>query len=217
MTAKTFISLFTAILLLLSSSAWGQDGDYPKTEFFGGFSYLNADLNTDLGSRQNLFGWQVSISDNFHKNVGLVVEVAGAVSGNVTMIASSRRFFQKIRYHDILLGPRFMVRGERITWFGHAMAGIRFAKPLISIVPFVPVDALGNPFFDPATGLPVVLDFSVTPDEFLALGFGGGMDVSVNDLIGIRVFQLDYRPNHARGLWSHDVRFGSGIVLKWNY
>jgi len=217
MTAETFISLFTSILLLSSSSAWGQDGDYPKTEFFGGFSYLNADLNTDLGSRQNLFGWQVSISDNFHKNVGLVVEVAGAVSGNVTTISRGSRFIQNIRYHDVLLGPRFMVRGERVTWFGHAMAGIRFAKPLISKVPFVPVDALGNLFIDPATGLPVVLDFSVTPDEFLALGFGGGMDVSVNDLIGIRVFQLDYRPNRARGLWSHDVRFSSGIVLKWNY
>ena len=57
MTAKTFISLFTSILLLLSSPAWGQDGDYPKNEFFGGFSYLNADLNTDLGRRHNLFGW----------------------------------------------------------------------------------------------------------------------------------------------------------------
>ncbi len=78
MTAKTFISLFTAILLL-SSSAWGQDGDYPKTEFFGGFSYLNADLNVDFGRRHNLFGWQVSISDNFHENVGLVVELEGDV------------------------------------------------------------------------------------------------------------------------------------------
>ncbi len=218
MNLKTFISLFTAILLLLSSSAWGQDGDYPKTEFFGGFSYLNADLNVDLGRRHNLFGWQVSISDNFHENVGLVVEVGGAVSGQFTMVA---RFFgvhiiQKIRFHDVLLGPRFMVRSERVTWFGHAVAGIRFAKPLISNVPFVPVDALGNPFVDTATGLPVVFDFSVTPDEFFALGFGGGMDVSVNDRIGIRVFQLDYRPNHARGLWSHDVRFGSGIVFKWN-
>ncbi len=218
MTAKTFISLFTSILLLLSSPAWGQDGDYPKTEFFGGFSYLNADLNTDLGSRQNLFGWQVSISDNFHKNVGLVVEVAGAVSGKFTMFARflGGRFIQNIRFHDILLGPRFMVRGERVTWFANAMAGIRFAKPLISNVPVPLINALGHPIIDPATGLPVVLN-SVTPDEFLALGFGGGMDVSVNDLIGIRVFQLDYRPNRARGLWSHDVRFSSGIVLKWNY
>ena len=68
--SKYFLCLFTGILLLLSSSALGQDDDYPKTEFFGGFSYLNADLIT----RQNFFGWQVSISDNFHKNVGIAVE-----------------------------------------------------------------------------------------------------------------------------------------------
>jgi hypothetical protein len=75
---------------------------------------------------------------------------------------------------------------------------------------------VGNYIIDPVTGLPLIIN-SVTPDEFFALGFGGGMDVSVNDLIGIRVFQFDYRPNRARGLWSHDVRFSSGIVLKWNY
>ena len=216
MVEKFLLSLFTVILFLLSSSALGQNGDYPKNEFFGGFSYLNADLNTDLGSRQNLFGWQVSISDNFHKNVGLVVDVGGAVSGNVTVINVGRRFIQNIRYHDILLGPRFMVRGERVTWFANAMVGIRFAKPLISSDRVVARDALGNPIIHPATGLPVLIP-GVTPDEFLALGFGGGIDVSVNDLIGIRVFQFDYRPNHARSLWSHDVRFGSGIVLKWNY
>ena len=198
MASKYFLSLFTLILLLLSSSAWGQDREYPKTEFFGGFSYLNADLIT----RQNFFGWQVSISDNFHKNVGIAVEVGGQY-GTVHLscpafLLPCPTFDARLQFHDVLFGPRFIVRGERFTWFAHAMAGMRFANPSDSSDPNFPVDPL-------------------VPDEFFALGFGGGMDVSANDRIGIRVFQFDYRPVRASGIWGHDVRFSSGIVLKWNY
>jgi len=173
MTRKCFLSLFTVILLLLSSSALGQYGDNPKTEFFGGFSYLNADLIT----RQNLFGWQVSISGNVKENIAIVVDAGGQYK-SVSGIGVS--------YYELLLGPRFMVRGERVTAFVHALAGGRSVFVLSDI------------------------------DSAFALGFGGGMDVSASDSIGIRVFQFDYIPSHSRGMWRHDVRFGSGIVFKWN-
>ncbi len=199
MTRKCVLSLFTLTLLLLSSSALGQVREYPKTEFFGGFSYLNADLIT----RQNLLGWQVSISDNFHENVGLVVDVGGQY-GTVHLscpafLLPCPSFDARIQYHDVSLGPRFTVRGERVTWFANATVGIRFANPSESTS-------------DPD----VVLD-PEAPDEFFLLGFGGGMDVSASDWIGIRVFQFDYRPNRASGIWLHDIRFSSGIVFKWNY
>ena len=48
MTRKCFLSLFTVILLLLLSSALGQDGDYPKVEVFGGFSWLEIDVEGGL-------------------------------------------------------------------------------------------------------------------------------------------------------------------------
>jgi len=172
MTSKCFFNLFTLILLLLSSSALGQV--YPRMEVFGGFSYLNA----DLGTRENFFGWQVSLSGNVKENIAIVVDAGGQYK-SVSGIGLS--------YYEFLLGPRFMVRGERVTGFVHALAGGR------SI--FVPSDI----------------------DSAFALGLGGGMDVSVSDSIGIRVFQFDYMPSHSRGMWSHDARFGSGIVFKWTY
>ena len=173
MTSKYFLSLFTGILLLLSSVAWGQDREYPKVEVFGGFSYLNADLIT----RQNLFGWQVSVSGNVKANIGIVVDAGGQYKSVLGI---------GISFYELLLGPRFMVRSERVTGFVHALAGHRYV--------FVPGDI----------------------DSAVALGFGGGMDVSVSDSIAIRVFQLDYMPNHSGGMWRHDARFGSGIVFKWN-
>ncbi len=172
--SKYFLTLFTLILLLLSSSALGQDGDYPKIEVFGGFSYLSA----DLGTRENFFGWQVSLSGNVKENIAIVVDAGGQYK-SVSGIGLS--------YYEFLLGPRFMVRGERVTGFVHALAGGRSV--------FVPSDI----------------------DSAFALGLGGGMDVSVSDSIGIRVFQFDYMPSHSRGMWSHDARFGSGIVFKWTY
>ena len=171
MTRKDFLSLFTVILLLLSSSALGQDGDYPKVEVFGGFSYLSA----DLGTRENFFGFQGSVSGNVKENIGIVVDVGGQYKSVLGI---------GISYYELLLGPRFMVRRERVTAFVHALVGNRYI--------FVPSDI----------------------ESAFALGFGGGMDVSASDSIGIRVFQFDYMPNHSRGMWSHDVRFGFGIVLK---
>jgi len=173
MTRKYFLSLFTGILLLLSSSALGQDDDYPKVEVFGGFSYLNA----DLGTRENFFGFQGSVSGNVKENIGIVVDVGGQYKSVLGI---------GISYYELLLGPRFMVRGERVTAFVHALLGNRYI--------FVP----GN------------------IDSAFVLGFGGGMDVNASDSIGIRLFQFDYMPNHSPSIWRHDVRFGSGIVYKWN-
>ncbi len=208
MARKHYLSLFTLILLLLSSSAWGQDREYPKTEFFGGFSYRSA----DAGTRENFFGWQASISDNFHENIGIVVDVGGQYKsfpfpGSIDLTVQSYNF---------LVGPRFTARGERVTGFVHALVGYRYVR---LDQPEEPPD----PGFDPTLEelLEIVervleLAPAINRDAFV-LGFGGGMDVSASDSIGIRVFELTYMPTRSFEMWSHDFRISSGIVLKWNY
>jgi len=204
--SKCFLSLFILTLLLLSLSALGQDKDYPKTEVFGGFSYRNA----DAGTRENFFGWQASISDNFHENIALVVDVGGQYK-SVPLFPDVDITFQS---YNFLIGPRFTVRGERLTGFVHALVGyryVRFAEP--SILPGF--DPTLEQFFEALETL-LALAPAISRDAF-ALGFGGGFDVTANDSIGIRIFELDYMPTRSLDMWSHDVRISSGIVFKWNY
>jgi hypothetical protein len=113
MTRKCFLSLFTVILLLLSSSALGQDGDYPKVEAFGGFSWIEID---GVGGEDERFnGWQASISGNFHENIGIVFDAGG-------------RYKSGIQSYEFLVGPRFTLRIEDGAVFVHALAGLNHAR-----------------------------------------------------------------------------------------
>ncbi len=170
MTRKCFLSLFTVILLLLSSSALGQD--YPRMEVFGGFSYFSA----DAGTRESFYGWQASISANFQENIGFTLDSGGQY--NTTLGIT-------LQAYEFLLGPRYIMRGERFTGFAHALFGLEHAR---------------------AGG------FS---DTAFAMGFGGGVDVNVSDRIAIRAFQFDYIPVTSSGVWTHDARVGAGVVFKF--
>ena len=119
MTSKYFLSLFTVILLLLSSSALGQDGDYPEVEVFGGFSYLNSNPGT-ANQREDFFGWQASISANFHENFGFTFDSGG-------QYRTARAGFT-VQNYEFLLGPRYIVRGGRFTGFAHALIGLEYVR-----------------------------------------------------------------------------------------
>ena len=162
--------LISTVLLLLTVPAWGQD--YPRMEVFGGFSYFSA----DAGTRESFFGWQASISANFHENIGFTLDSGGQY--NTTLGIT-------LQAYEFLLGPRYIMRGERFTGFAHALFGLEHAR---------------------AGG------FS---DTAFAMGFGGGVDVNVSDRIAIRAFQLDYIPVTSSGVWTHDARVGAGVVFKF--
>ena len=104
MASKYFLSLFTGILLLLSSSALGQDGDYPRVEVFGGFSLLGR-------GDEPSYGWQASISRNFHENIGIVVDAGG-------------RYQSGVQLDEFLVGPRLTARTDSGALFVHALAGL---------------------------------------------------------------------------------------------
>jgi len=108
MTSKYFLTLFTLILLLLSSSALGQDGDYPRVEVFGGFSLLGRGDET-------FSGWQASIIRNFHENIGIVVDVGG-------------QYQSGIQLYELLVGPRITLRTDSGSLFGHALAGLKYGR-----------------------------------------------------------------------------------------
>ena len=94
----------------VSSFAFGQDS---RADLFGGYSYLNVDTN-GLTSRQNLNGWEASVSGNFNKRFAAEADVSGYYKNyNITGV--------NVGVHDY-----FYVAGPRINFkplFVHALIG----------------------------------------------------------------------------------------------
>ncbi len=102
-----FILCFVALSPAL---AWGQNGRYPALEVFGGISYFNADAVT----RETFYGWQTSISTNFHENLGFTADLGGHYKSIAGIGIQGYEFF---------MGPRFTARRDRFTGFTHALFG----------------------------------------------------------------------------------------------
>lgn len=164
--------LFAGIAVMgLTASAAAQD-DYPKGEVFGGFSYYRTDSGDDL------YGFQTSLSGNFHRRFGVAVDFAGQYDSS---------FGITLQNYQLLAGPPFTLRGERLTGFAHALFGVEHIR--------------GG---------------SLSETGF-AMGLGGGLDINVSRRIAIRAVQVDYVPNRFFGEWFHDARAAAGVVIKFGY
>jgi len=181
-----FITLFTVILLLLSSSAWGQDEDYPKVEVFGGFSWVEIDV--EGGEDERLNGWQASISGNFHENIGLSFNSGGQYQ-SLSGIG--------VQLYEFLVGPRFTLRIDEGTLFAHALVGVNQAR--VSGLGTFPLPGVGDTLSETA----------------FAVGFGGGADINVSDWGAFRMVQIDYIADRLSDEWSWNYRAGVGFVLKF--
>jgi len=184
MTSKCFLSLFTVILLLLSSSALGQDGDYPKVEVFGGFSLLE---DVDSSDDETFYGWQASISRNFHENIGIVVDAGGQYQSFSGI---------GVQLYEFLVGPRLTLRSDSGVLFVHALAGLNYAR--VSGLGIFPIPGVGDALSETA----------------FAVGFGVGADVNVGDWT-IRMLQVDGIANRFSDEWSWNYRLGMGLVFKF--
>jgi len=186
--SKCFLRLFTLTLLLLSSSALGQDGDYPKVEVFGGFSWLQVDV---VGAGDERFnGWQASISGNFHENIGIVVDVGGQYKSVLGI---------GIQLYEYLVGPRFTFRIDEGALFAHALVGLNQAR--VSGLGIFPLPGVGDTLSETA----------------FAVGFGGGADVNVGDWGAFRLVQIDYIADRLSDEWNWNYRAGIGFVFKFGY
>ncbi len=164
MTSKYFLSLFTVILLLLSSSALGQDGDYPRVEAFGGFSWI--EIDGEGGEDERFNGWQASISGNFHENIGIVFDAGGRYKSFLDITT---------QFYEFLAGPRFTKRIEDGALFAHALVGLNYAR----------ISGLGPTISDTA----FAIGFGGGVD--INVGDWGAIRMLQVDYIGNRVSGLD--------------------------
>ena len=94
--------------------------------------------------------------------------------------------FQTFQY---MVGPRAVARNERATGFVHALFGVAQVR------------------VDTPLGSSSVAKF--------AMGFGGGVDLNINDRVAFRAGQVDYIPAlDANEDWRHNIRVGVGFVIK---
>jgi hypothetical protein len=167
------------VLVLLSVPAWPQEkSEFPKMEFFGGYSLRSLDYDGSNVNRLNMHGFQANGTYNFHKNVG--------VTGDFGIQFASANANTHHDY-ELLIGPQFSLRRNRITVFAHQF--------------------IGGESFDGGSQL------------FFALGTGGGLDVNLDNRIGLRVIQFDWIPSsfakhEGEGWFKNNIRFGFGITFK---
>jgi opacity protein-like surface antigen len=186
---------FIAALTLVSAiAAQAQD---PRTEIFGGYSYL---LGDDDDDGIDLHGWNASFNQNLVKWAGIKADF----SGHYTEVTLAPGLRGDLRAHLFLLGPQFTLRkGERVQPFVHALFGAMRADLY---------------FFTPAAGRVTLRDAA------FAMALGGGLDIKVVDNLAIRLFQTDYvLTKFNNGLFSssigddtqHNFRVSTGLVLRF--
>jgi opacity protein-like surface antigen len=184
-----------AVLFLVAVSAQAQD--YPKAEIFGGYSYFSRDVSFDDPFDDDDLGF-FNEREGLH---GFGFSVAGNFHKNLGIVGDFSYHKREIElpgpdldFSDFifLFGPRFTARGDSIDGFVHTLVGGVRSK---------------------------VEDFDSNTD--LALGFGGGVDIKLNESFAIRAVQLDYIPLRSRNPftldkeWNHNLRVQVGVTYKW--
>lgn len=176
------------LLMVVVSFGWlpaRAENKYPKAEIFGGFSILSV-------------GWGGPSSSDREQMFGWQASANANVHRNVGLVADFGGHYKtvegtKVRVYEYLFGPRFNVRTKGATLFADTLFG-----GVHSGVHWVAGSQSGT-----------------SSDNAFLMGFGGGVDVNAGSRVAVRLFQIDWLPNHSNGEWSKkEFRVGFGIVFK---
>lgn len=177
---KKITSLLLA-LFVLCIFATAQDS--PKSELFGGYSYLRTDeeeidlLRFGLPGRitqrsANLNGWNASVTYNPASWLGFIGDFSGhygKVHFDVVSPGLNGRLGIDGRVYSFLFGPQFSKRKDSKTVFGRVMVGaVRTEQSEV---------VFGERIVDDATAF--------------AFAVGGGFDLKLTDRIAWRAIQGD--------------------------
>ncbi|MGA3350227.1 MAG: outer membrane beta-barrel protein [Candidatus Sulfotelmatobacter sp.] len=191
------ISLIVASLLLFAGLASAQ---VPTSgNVFVGYSFENtssSSLDFLNSNRANLNGWEATLEGKVFPWVGIVADFAGHYGtqteqfelGGINSTAS-------VNAHEFtaLFGPRVSVSVGKFRPFAEALFGAGHITTR---------DTSGG------VGL-------VSPsDTSFATALGGGLDYKIIRPVAVR-FQGDYVQTRFFGNTQNDVRFSTGIVLRF--
>jgi OmpA-OmpF porin, OOP family len=190
--------LVLVAVLLLGFSIVAIAQDYPKVEVFGGYSYFRMDTTTNFGAPSgtatlNMNGLDMNVAVNGNKWLGFVADF-GASYGTLDTSwewESGVKSWADISNYSLMIGPRVTLHRGKITPFLQGLFGYSRGK----------FSELGE-------------DFTASN---LAMAFGGGVDISVNDRLAIRPAQVEYYTIRGgqTGDFSDNLRYSAGFVLRF--
>jgi Outer membrane protein beta-barrel domain len=166
-------------LLLLSGVA-----AHAQFYAFGGYSYLNADLNS--AGRTSLNGWNGSVEGKVLPLLGLVADFSGEYgSANIAFDGASSTSVT-IHQHNFLFGPQVSFSVSKFRPFAHALFGASHAS-------------------DNALGVS-------SSNNAFAYALGGGIDYHLVPLFAWRI-QADLLQTRFNSTSQNDVRIATGLVF----
>jgi opacity protein-like surface antigen len=134
----------------------------------------------------NFHGWDSSITGNVNKCFGVTADFSGQYGSERGTV------LVKQDAHSFLFGPRITLRHKKYSPFAYALFG-------------------ATRFHESATIAGQKLSAS---DTGFSSAVGVGLDVTVNDRVAIRAFQIDYfRPNFYGEAHNRD-RVAVGVVFR---
>ncbi len=169
-----------------------------KNEFFAGYSYQSADINTLTidPRRTSQNGVNLEYTRNVTKNLGITGDVSAHFHRDSNGTSGST-FTRKRDQYFLLGGFQYKAHNDsRLQPFAHALFGVSLFRGFTSNI-----SASGNVFtIDDATSFGMAL--------------GGGLDIRAGKRIDVRLFQADYSPTHFGSGWQNNIRLSFGIIFK---
>ena len=201
------LKLFLAALLLnccalsplrAQSATTTDDPAPPRNEFFAGYSFNSADIDTltVAPGRTGQHGLNLSYTRYVTEHVGLTFDASAHLKrDNFTF--NNLNFERKRDQHHFLGGVQFKSRqgAARVRPFAHVLAGGALFRGFASSL-----TAAGNTYIiDDATSF--------------ALALGGGLDVRAGRHFQIRLIQADYLPTFFGSTRQDNLRLSFGVVF----
>ncbi|HKP71492.1 MAG TPA: hypothetical protein VJT82_01060 [Pyrinomonadaceae bacterium] len=196
---KLTLAALLVICCSLSTRAQTAD-DYPRNEFFAGYSFNSADINTltVAPGRTGQHGLNLAYTRNVTRRVGLTFDVSGHFKRD-HLTLDNLDFERKRDQYHFLAGLQFKARrddGGRGAPFAHVLAGGAQFRGFASSR-----TQAGNVFI-------------IDDARSFAFALGGGLDVRAGKHVDLRVIQADYLPTFFGGARQDNFRLSFGIVFR---
>ena len=192
--------LLMIIFLTCSSAGLSMaqtSGEQPKNQFFAGYSFHSADINTLTVDprRTGQNGVNLEYTRNITRHVGITGD-ASAHFHRDTRSTTGGTFTSRRDQYFLLAGLQFKAgNSKRVQPFAHALFGASLFRGFTS-----DIRTSGNVYtFDDATSF--------------AMALGGGLDVRVSKRIDLRLIQADYAPTFFGSGRQNNFRLSVGIVF----